>query len=118
AWRMQQSDRYHVMYRRVFAHLPIFGLEDCRFLKRGEAGAFIAEGNTEPGGKLPVNTNGGGLSYTHTGMYGMFAIQESVRQLRGQAPAQVPGVRTSFVQGVGGNFFMSAGSLILSNDRP
>jgi len=115
---LQPSDIDHVMIYDAFAHLPIFGLEDCRFLKRGEAGAFIAEGNTEPGGKLPVNTNGGGLSYTHTGMYGMFAIQESVRQLRGQAPAQVPGVRTSFVQGVGGNFFMSAGSLILSNDRP
>ena len=44
----------------------------------GDAGAFIAEGNTSPGGILPMNTNGGGLSYTHTGMYGMFAIQESV----------------------------------------
>jgi hypothetical protein len=43
------------------------------FAKKGEAGPFIAEGNTEPGGSLPLNTNGGGLSYTHTGMYGMFA---------------------------------------------
>lgn len=64
-----------------------------------------------------MNTNGGGLAYTHTGMYGMFAIQEAVRQLRGQAAAQVPDVRTSFVQGVGG-MFMSAGSLILSNESP
>ena len=76
----------------AFAHLPIYGLEDLGFVGRGEAGPFIEAGNTGPGGKLPLNTNGGGLSYTHTGMYGMFAIQESVRQLRGTAPAQVPGV--------------------------
>ena len=64
-----------------------------------------------------MNTNGGGLSYTHTGMYGMFAIQEAVRQLRGEAAAQVPGVTISFVQGVGGSF-ASAGSLVLANRQP
>ncbi len=64
-----------------------------------------------------MNTNGGGLSYTHTGMYGMFAIQESVRQLRGTAAAQVPNATTSFVQGNGG-FFTAAGSLVLANERP
>ncbi len=60
----------------AFAHLPLYGLEDLGFVGRGEAAAFIAERNTAPGGKLPLNTNGGGLSYTHTGMYGMFALQE------------------------------------------
>jgi acetyl-CoA acetyltransferase len=54
-----------------FAHLPIYGLEDLGFVPRGEAGAFIAERNTAPGSKLPLNTNGGGLSYMHSGMYGM-----------------------------------------------
>ena len=73
----------------AFAHVPIYGLEALGFVAKGEAGAFIADGNTEPGGPLPLNTNGGGLSYTHTGMYGMFAIQEGVRQLRGEAAAQV-----------------------------
>jgi acetyl-CoA acetyltransferase len=48
---------------------------------RDEAGACIAERNTAPGGKLPLNTNGGGLSYMHSGMYGMYALQESVRQI-------------------------------------
>ena len=67
----------------AFAHLPLYGLEDLGFVGRGEAAAFIAERNTAPGGKLPLNTNGGGFSYTHTGMYGMFALQESVRQVRG-----------------------------------
>jgi hypothetical protein len=74
-----------------FAHLPIYGLEDLGFVPRGEAGAFIAERKTAPGGKLPLNTNGGGLSYMHSGMYGMYALQESVRQMHGTAPAQIPG---------------------------
>ncbi len=104
----------HVMVYDAFAHLPIYGLEALGFVGRGEAGAFIAEGNTEPGGRLPLNTNGGGLSYTHTGMYGMFAIQEAVRQLRGEAAAQVEGVETSFVQGVGGGTFTAASSLVLA----
>ena len=111
------KDIDHLMVYDAFAHLPIYGLEDLGFVGRGEAGAFIEEGNTSPGGSLPMNTNGGGLSYTHTGMYGMFAIQEAVRQVRGEAAAQVPGLTTSFVQGVGG-MFMAAASLILSNQRP
>ena len=92
--------------------LSAFGLADRLDIPKDEAGEFIAEGNTAPGGSLPMNTNGGGLSYTHTGMYGMFAIQESVRQLRGEAAAQVPDVNVSVAQGVGG-MFMSAGTLVL-----
>ncbi len=106
------ADVDHLMVYDAFAHLPIYGLEDLGFVGRGEAGPFIAEGNTAPGGPLPLNTNGGGLSYTHTGMYGMFLLQESVRQLRGEAAAQVPGVEVSVAQGVGG-MFMSAGTLVL-----
>ncbi len=111
------ADVRHMMVYDAFAHLPIYGLEALGFVPKGEAGAFIADGNTEPGGRLPLNTNGGGLSYTHTGMYGMFAIQEAVRQLRGEAVNQVPDVRVSFVQGVG-LFFAAAASLVLSNERP
>jgi acetyl-CoA acetyltransferase len=112
--RLGPADIDHLMIYDAFAHLPIYGLEDLGFVDRGEAGAFIAEGHTSPGGDLPMNTNGGGLSYTHTGMYGMFAIQESVRQLRGEAEAQVPGADVSLVQGVGG-LFMSAATLILGS---
>ena len=69
----------------AFAHLPLYGLEDLGFCERGEAAPSSAERNTAPGGKLPLNTNGGGLSYMHSGMYGMYALQESVRQMRGTA---------------------------------
>jgi acetyl-CoA acetyltransferase len=106
------KDIDHLMVYDAFAHLPIYGLEDLGFVGRGEAGAFIAEGHTSPGGSLPMNTNGGGLSYTHTGMYGMFLVQESVRQLRDEASAQVANVEISLAQGVGG-MFMAAGTLIL-----
>jgi acetyl-CoA acetyltransferase len=111
------ADIDHLMGYDAFAHLPLYMLEDLGFTGRGESGAFIAAGNTRKGGTLPMNTNGGGLSYTHTGMYGMFAITEAVRQLRGQAVVQVPGATISFVQGVG-MFFGAAGSLVLSNRRP
>ncbi len=113
---ISHSDVDHLMIYDAFAHLPIYGLEDLGFVGRGEAGAFIEEGNTRPGGRLPLNTNGGGLSYTHTGMYGMFAIQESVRQLRGAAPAQVEGVQVSVAHGVGG-MFAASGTLVLTNQQ-
>ncbi len=111
------ADVDHLMIYDAFAHLPIFGLEDLGFVGRGEAGPFIWDRNTAPGGRLPTNTNGGGLSYMHSGMYGMYALQESVRQLRGVAPAQVPGARVSVAHGVGG-MFAAAGTIILSNQRP
>ena len=110
--RLGPADIDHLMVYDAFAHLPIYGLEDLGFVGRGEAGAFVADGHTSPGGTLPMNTNGGGLSYTHTGMYGMFLVQESVRQLRGVAAAQVDGVEVSLAQGVGG-MFMAAGTLVL-----
>jgi len=120
AFRMagiKHSDVDHLMIYDAFAHLPMYGLEDLGFVKRGEAKDFIWERNTAPGGKLPINTNGGGLSYTHTGMYGMFALQESVRQVRGTAPAQVPNVKISVAHGVGG-MFSASGTVVLSNQCP
>jgi len=86
-------------------------------VSKGEAGAFIAQRNTAPGGKLPLNTNGGGLSYMHSGMYGMYALQESVRQMRGIAPAQIPGAKISVCHGVGG-MFAASGTIIFSKKAP
>jgi acetyl-CoA acetyltransferase len=119
--RITHSDVDHLMIydapRSVpgagFAHPPIYGLKDLGFVPRGEAGAFIAGRNTAPGGKLPLNTNGGGLSYMHS-MYDMYALQESVRQMRGTAPAQIPGARISVCHGVGG-MFAASGTIIMSN---
>jgi acetyl-CoA acetyltransferase len=111
------ADVDHLMIYDAFAHLPLYGLEDLGFVPRGEAAAFIAERHTAPGGKLPLNTNGGGLSYTHTGMYGMFALQESVRQVRGTAAAQVHDVQISVCHGVGG-MFAASGTIVMADRRP
>lgn len=115
------GDVDHLMAYDAFAHTPCYALEALGFCGPGEGAAFVAGGATSPGGRLPMNTNGGGLSYTHTGMYGMFAIQESVRQVRGTAPAQLSpahgeGVRISVAHGVGG-MFAASGTLVLGRDR-
>jgi acetyl-CoA acetyltransferase len=119
---IKHSDVDHLMIYDAFAHLPLYGLEDLGFCKPGEAAAFIRERHTaiENAGKpgsLPLNTNGGGLSYMHSGMYGMYAMQESVRQLRGVAPAQVPNAKISISHGVGG-MFAASGTIIWSNEAP
>ena len=111
---IKHADVDHLMIYDAFAHLPLFGLEDLGFCDRGSAAQFIWDRNTAPGGKLPLNTNGGGLSYMHSGMYGMYALQESVRQLRGIAPAQVEGAQISVAHGVGG-MFASSGTIVLTN---
>jgi acetyl-CoA acetyltransferase len=113
---IKHSDVDHLMIYDAFAHLPLYGLEDLGFVKPGEAKDFIRERNTAIGGKLPMNTNGGGLSYMHSGMYGMYALQESVRQLRGIAPAQVEGAKISVCHGVGG-MFASSGTVIFTNEK-
>ena len=112
---IRHADVDHLMIYDAFAHLPIYGLEDLGFCERGEGAHFIGARNTAPGGRLPLNTNGGGLSYMHSGMYGMYALQESVRQMRGIAPAQVPGAKISVSHGVGG-MFASSGTVIFSNE--
>jgi acetyl-CoA acetyltransferase len=111
------ADVDHLMIYDAFAHLPLYGLEDLGFVPRGEAGRFIEARNTAPGGKLPLNTNGGGLSYMHSGMYGMYALQESVRQMRGIAPAQIEGAKISVCHGVGG-MFAASGTVVFGNQRP
>jgi acetyl-CoA acetyltransferase len=87
----------------AFTINTILFLEDLGFCKKGEGGAFVASGAIAPGGALPVNTNGGGLSCVHPGMYGMFTLVEAVRQLRGEAGArQVAGAELALCHGNGG----------------
>ncbi|MDQ3703237.1 MAG: hypothetical protein M3442_20315, partial [Chloroflexota bacterium] len=66
-----------------FTYTVLLSLEDLGFCAKGEGGAFVSGQRTAPGGALPLNTQGGGLSYTHPGMFGVFTIIEAVRQLRG-----------------------------------
>jgi acetyl-CoA acetyltransferase len=86
-----------------FTITALLHLEDLGFCAKGEGGAFVQTGATAPGGALPMNTNGGGLSYTHPGMYGMFVITEAVKQLRGEAgERQVSGAEVAVAHGSGG----------------
>jgi len=87
----------------AFTINTILFLEDLGFCKKGEGGAFVASGAIAPGGALPVNTNGGGLSCVHPGMYGLFTLVEAVQQLRGEAGArQVAGAELALCHGSGG----------------
>ncbi|MBI4496406.1 MAG: thiolase [Chloroflexi bacterium] len=97
----------------AFTFLPSVALEDLGFCGPGEGGPFVAGQRTAPGGDFPMNTSGGGLSYTHPGMFGMFLIIEAVRQLRSECGArQVPGARLALCHGLGG-VFAAAATLIL-----
>ena len=85
-----------------FTITALLHLEDLGFCAKGEGGPFVEDGKTGPGGSLPMNTNGGGLSYTHPGMYGMFLLVEAVRQLRGECgPRQVDGAEIAVAHGSG-----------------
>lgn len=85
-----------------FTITALLHLEDLGFCGKGEGGGFVEGGRTAPGGSLPMNTNGGGLSYTHPGMYGMFLLVEAVRQLRGECgERQVAGADIAVAHGSG-----------------
>ena len=87
----------------AFTINTILFLEDLGFCKKGEGGAFVSGGRIAPGGALPVNTNGGGLSCIHPGMYGIFLIVEAVRQLRGETgERQVGNAKVALAHGNGG----------------
>jgi acetyl-CoA acetyltransferase len=87
----------------AFTINTVLFLEDLGFCRKGEGGAFVSNGNIAPGGGLPVNTNGGGLSYCHPGMYGLFILIEGVRQLRGECgERQVKKHDVAMVHGNGG----------------
>jgi acetyl-CoA acetyltransferase len=92
-------------------------LEDLGFCAKGEAGAFVEGGRIAPGGSLPVNTNGGGLSCVHPGMYGLFTMVEATQQLMGQAgDRQVPGAQLALAHGNGGELSSQA-TLVLGTEE-
>ena len=101
-----------------FTFTVLMSLEDLGFCAKGEGGAFVSGQRTAPGGSFPLNTQGGGLSYTHPGMFGVFTIVEAVRQLRGdyaragQSERQVRDARLALVHGTGG-VLSATGTVVL-----
>lgn len=102
----------------AFTINTILFLEDLGFCPKGDGGRFVSGGRIAPGGKLPVNTNGGGLSYCHPGMYGIFTIIEAVRQLRGECgPRQIQNAPFGIAHGNGGMFSAQA-TCVLGREIP
>ena len=99
-----------------FTYTALLTLEDLGFCGKGEGPDFVKGQRTAPGGDFPMNTNGGGLSFTHTGMYGMFLVIEAVQQLREEVgERQVKDCKTVLVNGTGGSL-SSTGTVILASD--
>ncbi|MFR9805087.1 thiolase family protein [Pseudonocardia sp. RS010] len=94
--------------------VPLILLEDIGFCAKGEAGAFVADGMADLGGKLPMNTHGGTLAFRHPGMgAALDSVVEAVVQLRGQAgERQVAGAEIGLVHGQG-SWLANNGFLIL-----
>jgi acetyl-CoA acetyltransferase len=96
-------------------------VEDLGFCAKGEGGPFLAEpGRIGPGGSLPLNPDGGGLSSNHPGMRGVFLLCEATRQLRGEATSQVSGATVACVHGTGGFLGLREGAAtaILATELP
>ncbi|MFQ6685037.1 thiolase, partial [Bordetella pertussis] len=101
----------------AFTLNTILFLEDLGFCAKGEGGAFVEDGRIAPGGALPVNTNGGGLSCVHPGMYGLFTMVEAAQQLAGAAgERQVAQARLALAHGNGGELSSQA-TLILGTEE-
>jgi acetyl-CoA acetyltransferase len=98
-----------------FTITVLLTLEALGFCKLGEAGPFVEGGRLAWDGALPTNTDGGGLSSNHPGMRGIFLLIEAVRQLRGEATAQVPDARIAVCNGTGG-FLSHCGTVVLARD--
>ncbi len=87
----------------AFTINTILFLEDLGFCPKGEGARFVEGGRIAPGGALPVNTHGGGLSCVHPGMNGIFTLIEAVRQLRGEGgDRQIDGAKLALAHGNGG----------------
>jgi acetyl-CoA acetyltransferase len=100
---LKPSDVNVVQLYDAFTINVLLFLEDLGFCPKGEGGRFVADGAIAPGGKLPVNTNGGGLSCVHPGMYGIFTMVEAAEQLRGAAgDRQIKNAEIALCHGNGG----------------
>ena len=99
-----------------FTYTVLVTLESLGFCGPGEGADFVKDQRTAPGGDFALNTSGGGLSYTHSGMYGMFLVLEAVRQLRGECgERQLDSPKISLINGTGGSL-SSTGTVIVGVD--
>jgi acetyl-CoA acetyltransferase len=113
---VDQADIDVVQIYDAFTINPIMILEDLEFCEKGTGARIFSEGRASPGGDLPVNTSGGGLAYTHPGMFGIFTLLENVFQLRGEAgDRQVENARIALAHGIGGTM-SSHCTVILGSD--
>jgi len=93
--------------------MVLLTLEALGFCEPGESGPLAESGALAPGGRLPTNTDGGGLAANHPGMRGLFLLIEATRQLRGECGArQVPNARVALCNGTGG-YLSSCGTVVL-----
>jgi acetyl-CoA acetyltransferase len=112
---LKPSDVDVLMGYDSFTITALLHLEDLGFCPKGEGGPFVVDGGIGPRG-LAMNTNGGGLSYTHPGMYGMFLLVEATRQLRGEAGArQVDDASVAVAHGSGG-VLSTMGTIVLGTE--
>ncbi len=99
-----------------FTYTVLVTLESLGFCGPGEGPDFVANQRAAPGGDFAMNTSGGGLSYTHSGMYGMFLVLEAVRQLRGETgDRQLDDPKLCLINGTGGSL-SSTGTVVLGID--
>jgi acetyl-CoA acetyltransferase len=99
-----------------FTITVLLALEDLGFCPKGEGGRFVEGGTLAPGGSLPAQTSGGGLAYTHPGMFGMFLLVEAVRQLQGACgDRQVGGAEVAIAHGTGG-VLSATGTVIVGTE--
>lgn len=97
------SDMDTVQVYDAFTINTVLFLEDLGYCAKGEGHSFVRDGRIAPGGALPVNTNGGGLSCVHPGMYGLFVTAEAIRQTRGTCgDRQIKDAKLSVAHGNGG----------------
>ena len=119
--RVKPSDIKYASIYDSFTISVLIQLEDLGFCEKGQGGAFVADGNLISGvGKLPFNTDGGGLCNNHpANRGGLTKVLEAVRQLRHEAhPAvQVPGCDLALAHGTGGSMAMRHASATLILER-
>lgn len=114
---VRHADIDLVMLYDAFTINTLLFLEDLGFCAKGEGGPFVQGGRIAPGGELAVNTNGGGLSCVHPGMYGMFLIIEAVTQLRRQAgERQLAKADVALLHGNGGTLSSQVTALLGTGD--